>query len=123
MITKVQTLPNTTDDASMLAEAMPDLVERTDMETIHTDGTYSSPVVDELCREHGVEQVQTAIRGASPTTDKFNLSDFVMLLDDKGIPLQITCPHRQTVNVQLGRQPNRFIANFAQTDCADCPPP
>ena len=67
LITKVQTEPNTTDDAQMLNDALPDLAERTDLDTLYTDGTYSSPEVDETCRQHKVTQHQTAIRGALPT--------------------------------------------------------
>ncbi len=51
LITKVQTEPNTADDAQMLNEALPDLVERTELKTLYTDGTYSSPAVDATCQE------------------------------------------------------------------------
>ena len=54
LITKVQTESNTADDAKMLDEALPDLVERTELETLYTDGTYSSPAVDTTCQEQGV---------------------------------------------------------------------
>jgi len=70
LITKMQTEPNTTDDADMLAGSVPDLKKRTDLQQMHTDGAYGSPEVDAVLAEHGVELHQTAIRGRQPDLDK-----------------------------------------------------
>ena len=120
LITKVQTESNTTDDAAMLAEALPDLAQRTEIDTLYTDGTYSSPAVDDLCCTLGIDQVQTGIRGAQPAGDKLPLSEFIIVLDKSGTPCQATCPHGQTVNVTTGRKPNRFLAVFSQSACLGC---
>ncbi|NHZ72000.1 MAG: hypothetical protein GWP17_02815 [Aquificales bacterium] len=40
LLLKVQTEANTTDDAKMLADALPGLGERTDLDTMHGDGRY-----------------------------------------------------------------------------------
>ena len=58
LIVKAQVAPNNVDDAALLVEAMPDLVERTEVETMHTDGGYGSAEVDRLMNEHQVEQIQ-----------------------------------------------------------------
>ena len=40
LITKVQVAPNNTDDSQLLAEALPNLQERTDLDTLMTDGGF-----------------------------------------------------------------------------------
>jgi hypothetical protein len=63
LVVKVQTESNNTDDAAMLAEALPNLKERTGVKEMHTDGEYNSLSVDEMMQEQQVQQIQTAIRG------------------------------------------------------------
>jgi hypothetical protein len=117
LIMDVQTEPNTTDDAAMLAESLPNLKERTGVAELHTDGGYNSPEVDQVMRQYQVEQVQTAIRGRQPNPDKLNLDDFVWEFDPEGQLLALTTPTGQRANIEPGRQPNRYIARF------DPPPP
>jgi hypothetical protein len=76
LITKVQVAPNNIEDAQLLAEALPDLKERTSLDTLITDGGYGSPEVDKILQDHRVEQIQTAIRGRIPSSEKLNLADF-----------------------------------------------
>jgi hypothetical protein len=120
LITKVQTESNTTDDARMLNEALPDLTERTELETLYTDGTYGSPEVDTTCRQQGVSQYQTAIRGAAPDPDTLTLSDFTFQLDEQGHPDAMYCPHGQLVVLQPGRKTDRFVARIAADVCPLC---
>ena len=91
-LTKVQVAPNNIDDTKLLAEALPELKERTDLDTLYTDGGYGSPEMDESLAEEGVEQIQTAIRGRKPSSEKLHLSDFEIKQSDEGKPTQITCP-------------------------------
>jgi hypothetical protein len=112
LIMDLQTEPNTTDDATILAESLPRLKERTDVDEMHTDGGYNSPEVDQVMRQHQVEQVQTAIRGRQPNPDKLNLDDFTWELDPHGQPLALTAPTGQRADIEPGRQPNRYIARF-----------
>ncbi|MCS6910334.1 MAG: transposase [Anaerolineales bacterium] len=42
LITKVQVAPNNTSDAQLLNEALPNLKERTELDTLVTDGAYAS---------------------------------------------------------------------------------
>ena len=46
LITKVQVAPNNTNDNTMLREALPDLKERTGIETLYTDGPYAGQQID-----------------------------------------------------------------------------
>jgi len=121
LITKVQTEPNTTDDAKMLADALPNLVGRTDLDTMHTDGGYNSAEVDALCHDEGVELVQTAIRGGKPSSELVNLVDFTFTLDENEEPIRLICPNGKVGRVEAGRKAGRYTATFMRSDCADCP--
>jgi hypothetical protein len=121
LITKVQTAPNSTDDSQLLAEALPNLKERTGLETIYTDGGHGGPVADVTLQEQHVEQIQTAIRGRSPDPDKLHLADFAIKLNENGKPVKITCPKEQTVPVQTSSQQKAFVAHFAAAVCSTCP--
>ncbi len=46
LITKVQVAPNNVDDTQLLAEALPNLKERTDLDTLITDGGFGGEVSD-----------------------------------------------------------------------------
>jgi hypothetical protein len=121
LITQVQVEPNNTDDAHMLVEALPNLKERTDLDTIYTDGGHGSPKADEVLTEHQVTQVQTAIRGRTPHPDKLHLSDFEIKQTETGKPVQITCPHEQHVAVKMGSKRKGFVAHFDDAVCQACP--
>lgn len=121
LIVKVQTESNNTDDAAMLNEALPELKERTDVNEMHTDGGYNSPDVDQTMRELGIEQIQTAIRGRKPSTEKLSLDAFAWELDDEGRPRAVTCPYGQRVEVTPGRKQDRYRAAFDAAGCEGCP--
>lgn len=120
LITKVQVAPNNVDDGQLLAEALPNLKERTAIETMITDGGYGSEVSDDALQEQQVTLVQTAIRGAQPNPNKFGLSDFRIQQDEKGNPNAITCPQGQTVPVLPGRTTG-WQAHFNPEICSKCP--
>ena len=121
LITKVQTESNTTDDAQMLADALPNLVERTDLDTMHIDGGYNSAEVDAICHDAGVELVQTAIRGGKPSSTQLNLADFTFTLNENEEPVMLICPNGKVGRVEAGRKANRYTATFSRGDCSDCP--
>lgn len=122
LIVEVQTQPNTTDDAAMLAESLPRLKQRTDLAEMYTDGGYNSPEVDQVMRHHQVEQIQSAIRGRQPNPAKLNLADFTWELDPHGQPLALTAPTGQRAEIKPGRQPNRYIARFNSPPSTSPPP-
>jgi len=121
LITKVQTAPNNTDDSQLLAEALPNLKERTDLVTIITDGGHGSPETDAILQEQQVEHIQTAIRGRNPDPDKLHLSDFVIKINEVGKPTKVTCPQGQTIAVQTSSQKKAFVAHFPEEVCQTCP--
>jgi hypothetical protein len=122
LITKTQTAPNCTDDSQLLAEALPNLAERTDLNTLYTDGGFGGTLSDPILQERQVTLVQTAIRGREPNSDKLHLADFEIKLDsESGKPVQITCPHAQQVAIHTTSRNKGFVAIFDQTICSTCP--
>jgi len=121
LITKVQVAPNNVDDTQLLAEALPELKERTNLDTLYTDGGYGSSEIDDAMAENNVEQVQTAIRGRKPSSEKLHLSGFEIKQTEEGKPTQITCPQGQKVKVQLSNRKKSFVAHFEKDDCQTCP--
>lgn len=120
LITQVQIAPNNVDDADLLAQALPDLKERTQIETLYADGAYGSPAADEQLNEQQVELVQTGIRGKAPAADKLSLSQFHFTTTPKGKPITLTCPNGQEMRVEPGRTTG-YIARFDPAICQTCP--
>jgi hypothetical protein len=121
LIVKVQVEPNTTDDAVMLDDALPELQERMEVKEMYTDGGYNSPQVDETMRDQGVKHIQSAIRGRQPAADKLGWEDFTWETTTAGEPETVTCPGGQTVDVTPGRKVDRYRAAFDADQCASCP--
>jgi hypothetical protein len=121
LIVKMQTEPNHTDDAAMLEDAVPTLVERTAVDEMYTDGGYNSPAVDAVLNGAQIEQFQSAIRGKQPADDRVAVSDFVFTCDKNGTPQAVRCPGNQEVEVVPARKPGRFTARFEADTCAGCP--
>jgi hypothetical protein len=121
LVTKVQVAANSVDDAKLMEEALPNLKERTELDTLYTDGGFGSPDADQAMLDNKVEQIQTAIRGRAPSTEKLNLSDFEIKQTETGKPTQITCPQGQTVAVHPSSQKKGFVAHFELEVCQVCP--
>jgi hypothetical protein len=121
LIIKVQADSNNTDDSQLLSEALPNLGERTDLDTLYTDGGYGSSENDEALANQEVEHIQTAIRGRTPDPEKLHLADFDIQFGEDGCPAKITCPQEQTVPIGPSRQGKAFVALFDPERCAACP--
>ena len=122
LVTKIQVSCNHTEDAELLVDALPNLKDRTGIDTLYTDGGYGSPDADLTLQEHLVEQIQTAIRGRIPSSEKLNLADFKIKQTESGKPTQIIiCPQEQTVEVHASSQKKGCVAHFDGKVCATCP--
>lgn len=121
LITHVQVAPNTTEDSALLIAALPELKQRTALDTVYTDAVYGSPEADSALRAAQVTLIQTAIRGRKPNPEKLHLADFAITQDAQGHPLDITCPQGRTVPVVPNGQPQRFAAEFTSPLCLTCP--
>jgi hypothetical protein len=120
LITKVQVAPNNVDDTQLLAEALPNLKERTAVETMIADGGYGGESSDVALQEQDVNLIQTAIRGLQPNPDKLHLSDFDLQTDEQGRLAALTCPQGQTVPLTQTRT-GGWQARFVPAICAACP--
>jgi hypothetical protein len=123
LIAKVQTEPNTTNDDDLLIAAIPSLSERMSLEEMTTDGGYNSEESAQVLEAQKITHVQTALRGHA-SHKRLGLHEFVFTLSEEGHPVQITCPHHQTVAVTRSKKAqttSRYRAHFASTDCAGCP--
>jgi hypothetical protein len=61
LVTDIRLAPNNIDDPQLLEETLPNLVERTDLKTLFTDGGYGCPETDKALAREKMQPVQTAI--------------------------------------------------------------
>jgi Transposase domain (DUF772)/Transposase DDE domain len=121
LITQVQVAPNHVDDPKLLLEALPNLKERTGLDTLYTDGGFGSPAGDQAMQDLKVQHIPTAIRGPKPLPGLLHLWDFAVECDENGHPTQMQCPQGQQVAVAYGNQKKGFVACFDQNLCSPCP--
>jgi len=121
LIVKVQAESNVTDDEQMLVDALPDLMERTDVNELYTDGGYNGPDLDEALAETPIEHFPSAIRGGRTPHGFLSLADFEWETHDDGQPAALTCPQGQVIPVEPGRADLRFIARPDSETCDSCP--
>ncbi len=120
LITKVQVAPNNVDDSQLLAEALPNLQKRTDLDTLLTDGGFGGEASDTALNGQDVKLIQTAIRGPKPNDHQLHLADFDIHFDPQGTPKDITCPYGQKVPITPGRTTG-LQARFDPKICSACP--
>jgi hypothetical protein len=119
LVLKVQVEPNTTDDAKMLVEIVPELKNKHSLERMDADGGYGSPAVDEVMADHKVELHQTALRGRQPKEGAFNLANCELEIDpDERTLLNVTAPDGTKLKVEPGRKQNRYILRIPQSTTA-----
>ena len=121
LVTDIQVAPNNVDDTQLLEESLPHLKERTNLDTLFTDGGYGSPDTDQALKNKQVQQIQTAIKGRKPSEEKLHLSDYEIKQADNGKPTRITCPNQQSVVVQTTSRKKAFVAHFDRVICQSCP--
>ena len=76
LITHPQVAAANTDDTQFLLEAVPRLQQRTDLDTVITDGAYATDRTDALLQAPGITHMQTALRGRAPDENRLALHDF-----------------------------------------------
>ena len=120
LITLVQVEANNVSDDKMLADALPNLKERMEVETMRVDGGYGGEKSDPVAEELSVEIIQSAIRGQKVDAKKLHLADFDIELDEKRNPSKVTCPQGQKVETQLART-SGWQTRFELEICTSCP--
>ena len=121
LVVKSQAAPNTTEDSTLLVEALPELKQRTGVEILYNDAGFCGKVADQVLRQFHVTQVPTGLRGHAPNPHRLNLSDFQIHFTLQEQPCEITCPQGQTVAIDPGRTPQSCIARFKGALCQGCP--
>jgi hypothetical protein len=120
LVTKVQVAPNHTNDPSLLVDALPNLKQRTNLDTLYTDCGHTGPGPDAILGELHVTQIQTGIRGRRPNPAKLSLSDFSIQFDQDGQPVHVTCPMKQQVPMAPSRQKGGWVGLFDPAICHTC---
>jgi len=120
LILKVQSAPNVTEDTTLLKEALPELAERTDVDTLYNDAGYCGSEVDDTLCDLEITQVPSALRGRAPNPEYTTLADCDIHLDANRTPVRLTCPHGYDAHVMPGRKEGRFIARWAEDACPEC---
>jgi len=121
LITKIQVAPNSVDDGKLLLQALPNLAERTDLDTLYTDGGYGGAELDQSLTDKGIALFQTGIRGKKLRQDKLSFHHFSIHQDETGVPTQVTCPYGQIAPVEAGSQKKGYVARFSVSICETCP--
>lgn len=121
LIAKTAVAPNNVVDAKLMEEDVSNLTEHTELKTLYTDGGYGSPDADQTLRDHRVKQIQTAIRGRVPGSERLNLADFDIQQAESDKPTQVTCPQGQKVAVHPSSQKKGYMAHFDLSLCQASP--
>jgi hypothetical protein len=109
------------DDGKLLLQALPNLAERTDLDTLYTDGGYGGAELDQSLTEKGIALFQTGIRGKKLCQDKLSFYHFSIHQDESGLPTHLTCPYGQIAPVEVGSQKKGYVAQFSSSICETCP--
>ena len=95
LITDVTVTPNNEDDANILAQRLPSMVEKTpDLSEYHADGNYGNPTVDVITKNNSIMLVQTAVRGRKSQTK-------LKIEEDEAGYLWVSCSQGQRVKGEI----------------------
>ncbi len=113
LITDVCIDKNNVDDAAILEGRIEYLKEMTgDLKELHVDGGFGSEGVDSKALEHGIDIIQTAVKGREPAVD------FEITFNCETGKIEVSCPN-QTVEATDARR--RMKAEFSEEICGSCP--
>ncbi len=95
LITDVTVTPNNEDDANILAQRLPSMVEKTpDLSEYHADGNYGNPTVDVITQNNSIMLIQTAVRGRKSQTK-------LKIEEDEAGYLWVSCSQGQRVKGEI----------------------
>lgn len=120
LITSVQVAPNVVGDQQLLGEAIPDLQQRTGLNTLWTDGGFTGQQASAVVRAYGIRQIPTGVRGGALPGDRIGWDTFTWEVDAEGRAQTVTCPEGQRVPVVPGVR-GRCRAYFDAPRCTHCP--
>jgi hypothetical protein len=120
LVTSIQVAPNLADDQDLMAVALPELIERTGLNKLWTDGGFTGEKADRTIAKYGIEQIPTALRGEAGAEGKLAWQDFAWQTTDEGAPVSVTCPNGQNTPV-LAQTCANYRLVFNQELCGACP--
>jgi hypothetical protein len=118
LITDLTVTPNNEDDAKILENRLPYMVEKTpDLSEYHADGKYGSPKLDIIAKDNSIMLVQTAVRGRKSESK-------VILEKDESGDFWVSCSQGQRVKGEIttnteGDRHGRAV--FYEDKCKLCP--
>jgi hypothetical protein len=123
LIVHTQTASKRTSDVALIAEALPELTERTELKAMTNDGAYVSPEVEKLLRQHQVTQITTSLTGSVPdhADGKLAFSDFDLQLNANGNITNAICPAgQQATCIRSTASQKTFYLEFQPEICPQC---
>jgi hypothetical protein len=117
LIVDVRTAPNVTDDSTLLAAALPAVVQRMHVDELNTDGGYNAALTRQMMHDTHVRHVMTALRGRQP--QGLSLAEFCMTDAHDETPGAITCPFGQTASF-MNKGTEWYAAHFDGLRCSGC---
>jgi hypothetical protein len=123
LIVHTQTASNRTADTTLITEALPELSERTGLETIINDGAYVGPEVEKLLRQYQVNQITTSLTGTIPDHigGKLAFSNFDLQFDADGNITHAMCPAGQQAScIHSTASQKTFYLEFQLDVCQQC---
>jgi hypothetical protein len=92
LITWLQVAPNLIDDQQFLCAALPELMARTGLTKLWTDGGFTGAQARAAIRQHEIEQIPTGVRGIHLSSQQLGWHCFSWQMDSAGQPQAVTCP-------------------------------
>ena len=112
LITDIAVKPNNTDDAKILEERLPLMMEKTpDLDEYHCDGLYGNPEVDKITADK-IKLVQATMRGRRSGVK-------IRMRKEEDGRIMVNCQGGQDVEIQ--ERPNSYRAEFDIKKCNVCP--
>jgi hypothetical protein len=118
LITDLTVTPNNEDDAKILENRLPYMVEKTpELSEYHADGKYGSPKLDVIAKDNSIMLIQTAVRGRKSESK-------VILEKDEAGDFWVSCSQGQKVRGEItnnteGDRHGRAV--FNDDRCKLCP--
>lgn len=109
---------NTTSDVDMLSERLPDIQERTGVDTLYVDGGYSGERVDQTAEQLGIDLRYSSLTGKIANPDRLSYTNFK--IEDRKIIIE--CPEDQkSKRASFDKKSNTLSAHFDMETCKNCP--
>ena len=112
LITDLAVKPNNTDDAKILEERLPEMINKTpDLDEYHCDGLYGNPAVDKITADK-IKLIQATMRGRRSGVK-------IRMRKTEDGRIMASCEGGQDVEVQ--EKSNSYRAEFEMKKCNICP--